>query len=125
MAFDSKDLKNLVDKVGDTLSEAGRNLSATTKTVIDVTPLTLKLKEKESYLEKQYFELGILYYQDHEKDENPEYEQLARITAIRDEIKEVRSKIAEVRGKETCPSCGEYLEKGHTYCPHCGTKIKV
>ena len=44
MAFDSKDLKNLVDKVGDTLSEAGRNLSATTKTVIDVTPLTLKLK---------------------------------------------------------------------------------
>ncbi|MBQ7077247.1 MAG: zinc ribbon domain-containing protein [Lachnospiraceae bacterium] len=125
MNFDSSDLRNMAEKACDTMVEMGKNLRETTKTVIDVTPLTLKLKEKESYLEKQYFELGILYYQEHEHDENPEFEQMGRISAIREEIKEVRRQIAEVRGKETCPGCGEFVEKGHIFCPHCGMKIKL
>ena len=71
MIFDRDELSNLMAKVGDTLADTGKNIKESTKTIMDTAPISLKLKEKENYLEKQYFELGVLYFQKHAGDEEP------------------------------------------------------
>ncbi len=123
MLFDKSEFNNLVSKVGDTIVDTSKNLKDATMTTIDTAPMSMKLREKESYLEKQYFELGVLYYEKHVHDEEPEYEQIKRITEVLEEIKELKGEIAEKKGKEVCPSCGEYVDKGVRFCPHCGKNL--
>ena len=123
MIFDKSELNNLVSKVGDTLVDTGKNIKETTKTALDTAPLSLKLREKESYLEKQYFELGVLYFQNHVDDEEPEFEQVRRIEEVQEEIRQLRDEIADKKGKDVCPSCGEFIEKEMRFCSNCGKKL--
>ena len=123
MIFDRDELSNLMAKGGDTLADTGKNIKESTKTIMDTAPISLKLKEKENYLEKQYFELGVLYFQKHAGDEEPEYEQVDRIKEVQEEIRLLRDEIAEIKGKDVCEGCGEFVDRTSRFCPNCGREL--
>lgn len=123
MIFDRSELNSIVSKVGDTLVDTGKNIKETAKVAIDTAPISLKLREKENYLEKQYFELGVLYFQNHVDDEEPEFDQIRRIEETQEEIRQLRDEIADKKGKDVCPYCGEYIEKEKKFCANCGKKL--
>ncbi len=123
MTYNTDDLKDLFNRVNSILVDAGKTVADTAKTTVDTAPLLMKIREKENYLEKQYFELGVLYYQNHVNDENPEFEQLKRIGEIQEELRALRDEMAQKKGKDCCPECGEFIEKNAKFCHHCGAKL--
>lgn len=123
MQYDSTDLRNFLNKMTDTIIDATKTVADSAKETVDVAPLSIKLHEKENYLEKQYFELGVLYFQEHSKDEEFEFDQMKRILDIQEEIRSLNDEIALRKGKGTCPDCGEFITKSTHYCPNCGTKL--
>ncbi len=123
MIFDKDEISSFMSKMGDTLADTGKSIKESTKTVMDTAPLALKLREKESYLEKQYFELGVLYYQEHKEDEETSYEQIRRIEEVQEEIRQLRDEMAEIKGKNVCMECGEFVDKDARFCPHCGKEL--
>ena len=123
MIYDTSQLKSFINKAGDAVVDAAKTVTDAAKTTVDAAPIALKIREKESYLEKQYFELGVLYFQKHCKDENFEFEQMQRICEVQEELVILREELAEKKGKDVCPNCGEYVEKNVSYCSHCGSKL--
>ena len=58
------------NKLGESLTTAGREVSQKAKEVSEITKLRLDIKAKEDYVEGQYALLGMDYYAKHKDDEN-------------------------------------------------------
>ena len=79
------------DKLGNTISAAGKTGLSKAKEIKDTARITLDIQEREGAIRKLYQDLGQAYYQAHKDDENPEYEQIAEIRAAFEEIGELKS----------------------------------
>lgn len=121
--YDTSDLKNFAEKIGNGIVDVGREVAGRAKEFGDTAGLSLKLREKESNLEKLYFDLGVEYFKDHREDDEHEYEQIGQIEELQGEIRQLRDEIAFCKGKNVCYQCGEFVEKSARFCPNCGEKL--
>ncbi len=113
---------SLFDNVKETLTTAGRDVSQKAREVSGVAKLKLDIKSKEDYLNKQYMELGKMYYEMHKEGEMPE-EQIVAISTTLNEIQDLKNEILKVQGSERCPNCGAALPEKTAFCSQCGTKL--
>lgn len=116
----------LFEKLGETIVSVGKDATQKAKDLSGVAKLNLDIKSKEDYVQKQYAELGKVYYEAHKGDavvDGSEHFEL--IAEALDAIEKMKVEIMELKGTKTCPNCGEELADGAEYCSSCGEKISV
>ena len=86
------------DKLGNTISAAGKTGLSKAKEIKDTAKITLDIQEREGAIRKLYQDLGQAYYHAHKDDENPEYEQVEEIKAAFEEIGELKAAKDGIRG---------------------------
>ena len=112
------------DKLGDTISAAGKTGLSKAKEIKDTAKITLDIQEREGAIRKLYQELGQAYYHEHKDDENPEYSQISDIKAAFEEIGELKSAKDDIRGIRRCPECGGSVADDANFCSSCGAKCE-
>lgn len=117
MAFDFNKLKSDIVSMGKDVGDKVSDASAIAKVKLDI-------HNKESYMEKQFTELGRAYYLAHKNDENiPEKEFFKPIQEAEAEIARMQDQLMTLQGAEVCPSCGTKQPAGHTFCESCGAQM--
>lgn len=76
------------DKLGNTISAAGKTGLSKAKEIKDTARIALDIQEREGAIRKLYQDLGQAYYHAHKDDENSEYTQIDEIKAAFEEIGE-------------------------------------
>lgn len=112
------------DKIGESLTTAGKEVSQKAKEVSEITKLKLDIKAKEAYVQGQYALLGMDYYAKHKDEENcDEAEQFFLIREALAEIDRMEAEVLHLRGAVECQNCGAQMPVGVAYCSSCGAKI--
>lgn len=117
---------DLFEKIGETLVSAGKDAAQKAKDLSGVAKLNLDIKSKEDYVQRQYAELGKIYYEAHKDDavvEGSEHVEL--ITEALEAIEKMKLEIMELKGTKKCPKCGADLADDAEYCSSCGEKVIV
>ena len=73
-----------------------------------------------------YEKLGKLYYQSLKNNTNIEEQSskiILEIESMNGELKELKSKIAELKGSVVCSNCNNTVSDSFEFCPKCGAKI--
>ena len=98
-------------KLGETISATGKDVSQKAKDLTGIAKLNLDIRAKEEFVERQYMEIGKQYFELHKDDEEPFYEEITLIKDSLKEIEQLRSEIADLKGKKKCPACGTALNE--------------
>ncbi len=114
----------LLNKIGSTVTEAGKEGLERAKELRDTAIISLEIRDRETSIRKAYRELGRAYFQDHRNDEDPVYDQIVFIKAAFEEIGELKATKDDIRGIRRCPECGEAILSGAHFCPNCGKRYE-
>lgn len=88
-----------LDKLGDTLSTKGREVSGKAKDLAEIANLKRQIGTCEDVIRKNYIEIGKRYYESCGQEPAAEYEEFCRaITNANNGIGELEQKIKEVKG---------------------------
>lgn len=87
------------DKLGDTISEKGREVSEKAKEFSEITSLKRQISTCEDVIRKNYIEIGRLYYEKEGMEPGAEYEEFCRaIGNAKAGIEELEERIKKVKG---------------------------
>ena len=87
------------DKLGDTLSTKGKEVSGKAKDLAEIASLKRQISTCEDVIRKNYMEIGNRYYESCVHEPGAEYEEFCRaITNANSGIEELKQKIKEVKG---------------------------
>lgn len=112
------------DKIGESLTSAGKEVTQKAREVSEITKLKLDIKAKEDYVQGQYALLGMDYYAKHKDEENcDEAEQFFLIREALAEIDRMEAEVLHLKGAVECQNCGAQMPVGASYCSSCGAKI--
>ena len=96
------------DKLGETIVNVGKDATQKAKDLSGVAKLNLDIKAKEDYVQRQYTELGRIYYEEHKTESEVDgAEHFELIKEALEEIERMKLEIMELRGTKTCSACGE------------------
>lgn len=105
---------------------AGAAVNKTTG-LINKTKINYAISANEEKIKDILAEVGKIVYDEFESgSEFPEEmgQKLSIVKELKDEVEELRAKIADADGKTPCPSCGAYCSDDGEYCSKCGEKIR-
>ena len=111
-------------KLGDAICETSKDVSQKVSDLTGIARLNMDIRNREELVRKQYLEIGKKYYELHKQDEEPFLEEITLINETLEEIEQLKAKIADLKGKKTCLSCGAVNEGGAVYCIKCGAKCE-
>ena len=98
---------DILEKIGDTLVNVGRDVTKKAKDVSGIAKLRLDIRSKEDFIKEQYLELGKAYYE------------------AKEAIAEMERQILELKKVKVCPDCGAEASDTAGYCSVCGAKLSV
>ncbi|MGN0341971.1 MAG: zinc-ribbon domain-containing protein [Roseburia sp.] len=114
------------DKLGATITSAGKDVSQKAKDLSGTAKLNLDIKAKEDLIQKQYTEIGKLYYAAHKDDAGAEaIEHIKLVREAEQDIARMQDQILQIKGAVKCPQCGAQLPEGTGFCGQCGARITV
>ena len=120
-------MADFTKKITRTLKKGARKVRRFVCDTAKVTKYSVLLKAKDADLEEKYEELGKLSYLascGNDESAQAKYNEcLAEIQKLRDEILEIRRKLAKARGEIVCTSCGAYTSPSKEKCPSCGKAL--
>ena len=120
-------MANFTNKITRTLKKGARKVRRFVCDTATVTKYSVLLKAKDADLEEKYEQLGKLSYLvslGNDDTVKVKYDEcLAEIQKIREEILEIRRKLAKARGEIVCTSCGAYVSPNKDICPGCGKSL--
>lgn len=91
--------KSFVNKIGETLSAKGKEISGKAKDVAEIANLKGQIRSCEETMKKNYIEIGKRYYELHASNPEEGYaSQCAAINNAQDNIAELEQKIKEIKG---------------------------
>lgn len=115
----------IFDKLGETLVSAGKEVTQKAKDISGVAKLNLDIKAKEDFVQKQYAEIGKLYYEAHKDDVEIEFEQFTVIDEALEAVETMKKELLELKGAKKCPKCGAQVPENSEFCSSCGTKLDI
>ena len=126
-------VKNLLDRVrgtasyaADAAADGARAAGKKAGQMVDVAKLNVQLFDLNGEYNDLLRQLGQVMYDTH-KGEAPENEKVTGLLAQADEkaarIAELKSRIADLKQAQTCPSCGTPCGRGDKFCRHCGAAL--
>lgn len=93
------DGRAFVNKIGETISAKGKEVTDKAKDIADVVNLKSRIKSCEETVKKNYMEIGRRYYELHASTPEEHYaEQCIAINNAQDNIAELEQKIKEIKG---------------------------
>lgn len=113
------------DKFGDTIINAGKDVTQKAKDVSGIAKLKLDIRSKEDFIKEQYVELGKVYHKKNKGTDVPEKAQFERIEEAFEEIEKMKLQILELKKAKKCPECGAEAVDTAEYCSACGAKLSV
>ena len=114
------------DKLKDDLFSVGKEVGDRVSDVSNIAKLKLDVRSKEDFLERQFAQLGRMYYAAHKNDVEAVAEQdtFVAIAETEAQIEGIKQTILDLQGAVCCPNCGEKYQKGFKFCPSCGAELK-
>ncbi len=113
------------EKLGDTILNAGKDVTQKAKDVSGIAKLKLDIRSKEDFIKEQYIHLGKAYYEKNKGTDVPEKVQFERIEEALAEIAKMELQILELKKARKCPSCGAEAPDTAEFCSVCGAKLSV
>ena len=77
---------DILEKIGDTLVNVGRDVTKKAKDVSGIAKLRLDIRAKEDFIKEQYLELGKAYYEEHRGEAVKEQAQFEQIDEDRKSV---------------------------------------
>ena len=88
----------IFDKLGETIVNVGKDATQKAKDLSGVAKLNLDIKAKEDYVQRQYTELGRIYYEEHKTESEVDgAEHFELIKEALEEIERMKLEIMELR----------------------------
>ena len=112
------------DKLSETLTNAGKDVSQKAKDLSGVAKLTMDIHTKEDQVQKLYAQMGKCYFESHKDDDFSEYEQMSQIKEMVSVIEDMKKELCELKGTKVCPRCGQEVKAADVYCKSCGVKLE-
>ena len=114
-----------LDKVKESLLNAGKEVEGMAKGASAVAKIKIDIRNKETFLEKQYALLGKAVYDAHKDDETLEEKvYFPSIKEAEAELAALNEELLSIQGAVICPSCGAKQAEKHDFCSSCGTALK-
>lgn len=111
------------NKVGETLSNKGRDVTKKAKELAEIVALNSQISSKEDEIDRYFREIGKYIYEQHrELAGGILAEKCAAVNAAYEEIERLKAEILNAKGSVLCPECGEEIGEGVLFCPKCGAK---
>ena len=114
------------DKLKDDLFSVGKEVGDRVSDVSNIAKLKLELRSKEDYIQRQFAELGRMYYETNKDnaDAVAEQDMFQAIAETGEQIEEIKKSLLDLQGTICCPQCGEKYQKGYKFCPFCGGELR-
>ncbi len=110
---------DIIEKVRSIVSSTTKKAVKFSNDAIDYTKIKLKISDLKSTLDEKYAKIGLAVYEGKDDDE---IETICdEITALRDDIEELKLKLSEFKNQKTCPVCNSVCEKEDEFCRKCGS----
>ena len=103
------------DRMGEKLVTAGKDVTQKAKDLSGTAKLNFDIKAKEDFIEKQYAQIGKLYY-------GQQMQAIAEAFAAIDHMKE---EVLKIKGARQCPQCGATVPEDTEFCGKCGAKLNI
>jgi len=115
---------DFLNKLGDTITEAGYAVSAKAKEVSEIAKLNSKLRADEAAIREAYEKMGkALYANKASGAEIPAFEEeIALIDEMKADMKLCNEYIKAIKGTYACEKCGNDVEAGSVFCKTCGAR---
>lgn len=116
--------ENLGKKVGEAAQAAARKSSE----IVEVTKLNASINAEEDTIQKLYSEIGKKVFENFEQTGTADElvkEACEQLVSHRENIKNLKEKIAEVKGIKSCINCGTEMERTQLFCSKCGTRNEI
>lgn len=95
----SFDAKNIANKLGETISVKGKEVTDKAKDLVEIVNLKSQIKTNEDVMKRNYTEIGRLYYELHGTEPEADYEEQCRaIENAQNMITDLEEKIREIKG---------------------------
>ncbi|MBD5444299.1 MAG: zinc ribbon domain-containing protein [Lachnospiraceae bacterium] len=93
------DAKNIANKLGETISVKGKEVTDKAKDLVEIANLKSRIKTNEDVMKRNYTEIGRLYYELHGTEPEADYEEQCRaIENAQNMINDLEEKIREIKG---------------------------
>lgn len=119
----TKTTKDTAEVVAQTAKESSIKIAKKSEELVEVSKLNLAINSEESKLEDIYMEIGKEVCEKHAAGIyiDPDLvEQCTIALEIQDSVKEMKSKVIEIKNKKICPECEEIINSETAFCPKCG-----
>lgn len=107
--------KNAAEKVGETANK-----------VIDITKYRFNANELSGDIKKRFEAIGKIVYESRKEGSDVTAiinENIDAIDILFEKLDDINSKIAKLKNKAVCDSCGAMNEKESKFCSSCGEKL--
>lgn len=129
------------DKIGDVLSNTGKDIATSAKNVTETTSMNAQIRNQQALIQKTCEDIGRSYYEAHKAESDCEFaDKIAIINNANQMIATLHENIDRIKGMQNvpngvnaansapvsggfCPNCGSPLDPGSTFCTNCGAKI--
>jgi ribosomal protein L40E len=110
--------------IGKKVSSAAQAAAKKSGELVEVTKINMEINKTEEIIKKQEIEIGKKVYENFKDGTVDEtYKELCETIKIsEDKVKELKSKIMDVKGLKVCTGCGVELATDVMFCAKCGTK---
>lgn len=112
-------------KIGNTLSNTGKDLAEKTKKLSDTSKLNSEISKQQNAINEAYRQIGKIYFEKYSNLDCSELRELCdSITASNTKIDELKKEINQIKGLTNCPNCKKEVSTSATFCGSCGHKLK-
>lgn len=115
-----------IDDIGKSFSDAGQQIAQKASGMAGSAKFSSAISEENKKILGLYQEIGRIYYESHNNDENPEADLAGLLAAVKESkarVAEFEVKAKELKGIRICPSCGADVSVQSKFCTKCGEKM--
>lgn len=110
------------------LGKAAQAAAKKSGELVEVTKLNVNINSEEDKIQKLYAQIGKSIYEKFAAtgETDDEIRQTCEAISVHEQsIKNLKDKIADVKGTKQCIGCGTEMEKAQIFCSKCGARNEV
>ena len=112
------------DRMKDSLTTAGQEVSQKAKNATENVRLGNLIKNNDKMVDKLLYQVGLKYYEAHGQEEGTEYQELfAEINRLKSENAAYQQELDNLAATNKCPQCGFGNNAGAKFCISCGAPL--
>ncbi len=112
-------------KLGNTLSNTGKDIAKKTKDMSDISKLNHEITKQQEAIAKTYSQIGKFYFENYSELDYPELKEFCNsIKEANQKIEDFKAEIIQIKGIINCPNCKAEVSTTAAFCGSCGYKLK-